>query len=66
MKATIQPNWISQEELRKWCNISDATEYRWKKKYGLHVATMGDKVFYDRNQITEIITSNSTYALKTA
>lgn len=63
MKDNRRPDWISQKDFREWCNISDHTEYRWRKQYGLHICKMGDKVFYDRNQIIDIMTANSTYAL---
>jgi len=63
----VTPEWISQEELRKRCNISDFTEYQWVNKYNLHYSKMGDKRFYDWNQVTKIMTENSTYKfLKTA
>lgn len=67
MKATVNPDWISAADMRKWCDIGTSTEHEWRKKYGLNICKMGDKTFYDRKEITQIMTENSTYALlKTA
>ncbi len=63
MTTKITPDWISAEAMRTWCNIETSTEHVWRKRYNLHISKMGDKVYYDKNQIKSIMTQYSTYNL---
>lgn len=62
-KQEYQPEWINAEDAAKWLGIKVNTLIGWRSSMGLAWTKLGDKVLYDRKQITEKLNENSTYAI---
>lgn len=58
------PDWRSEEEIAAWLGVDKVTLYRWRSSLGIAWTNINNRtVMYDKKQLTELLNSNSTYAV---